>query len=336
MLKKGIRETVVIKWPSLHTLKVNKVLKGEGRLKEIISIFPETIANELKQLPSSFFEQMEEIRIRLYKPIEIIAFGKPHFLHYEATKEDGMMILNKISQYSIYTLEEELKRGFITIGGGHRIGLAGKVITENGNVKAIRHVTSFNIRIAREKIGLAEQYIPYVYEKKWLNTLIFGPPQSGKTTLLRDFARIISTGVKTIPPQKVGIVDERSEIAGSVKGIPQFTFGLRIDVLDGCPKAEGMMMLIRSMSPDIIIADEIGRKEDTDALMEAVNSGVQLFVSAHGECFEDLLHRPTLRELIQLGIFDRYMELEKKGTPGTVSRIFGKKEKEIVYKAGVK
>lgn len=130
-------------------------------------------------------------------------------------------------------------------------------------------------------------------------------------------------------------MDERSEIAGSVKGIPQFTFGLRIDVLDGCPKAEGMMMLIRSMSPDIIIADEIGRKEDTDALMEAVNSGVQLFVSAHGECFEDLLHRPTLRELIQLGIFDRYMELEKKVLQGWFPYIW-KKEKEIVYKAGVK
>lgn len=328
-------ESTVIKCPSSHTLKVT-ITKGEGRLNEIFSILPESIEKELKKLPSSFFERTEEIRIRLYKPIELVAVGKPHFLPYQATKEDGVMILNKISQFSIYTLEEELKRGYITIGGGHRIGLAGKVVTEQGKVKAIRHVTSFNIRIAREKIGIAERFVPYVYQENWLNTLIYGPPQSGKTTLLRDFARLISQGTNKIPSQKVGIVDERSEIAGCVKGIPQFTFGQRIDVLDSCPKAEGMMMLIRSMSPEVIIADEIGRKEDAEALLEAVNSGVRLFVSAHGERLEDLMLRPTLRELIKAGIFDRFLELGKVHLPGTVMKIWGKKNKELLYKAGVK
>ncbi len=130
--------------------------------------------------------------------------------------------MNKISHFSIYTLEEELKRGYVTIAGGHRIGLAGKVILENGQVKAIRNISSFNIRIAKEKIGIAESLIPYLYKGQWLHTMIIGPPQTGKTTLLRDIARIISSGYESLElaPFKVGIVDERSEIAGSVNGDP--------------------------------------------------------------------------------------------------------------------
>lgn len=304
-------------------------------MDELFFIFPEAISSEIKNLPSSFLKDLEEIRIRILRPVEVVSRGKPLFLNYQTTHEDCLAILNKIGQYSIYTLEEELRRGFITIEGGHRIGLAGKVITENGKVKIIRNVTSFNIRIARAKIGIAEALVPYVYENRWLNTLLFGPPQTGKTTLLRDFARIISSGWKNIPPHKVGIVDERSEIAGCVKGIPQHPFGIRIDVLDGCPKAEGMMMLIRSMSPNVIIADEIGRKEDTEALMEAVNTGVQVFVSAHGERFEDLLLRPSIKVAIQSGIFERYIQLSRKNGPGTVLNVFDRTGKEIPYKASV-
>jgi len=304
-------------------------------MDEIFFIFPESIAKEIKSLPSSFLNDLEEIRIRVLRPLEVVARGKPVFLNYTTTQEDSLAILNKISKYSIYTLEEELRRGYITVEGGHRIGLAGKVITENGKVKMIRNVTSFNIRIARALVGIAEPIAPYVFEKKWLNTLLFGPPQTGKTTLLRDFARLISNGWKNNPPQKVGIVDERSEIAGCVKGIPQHPFGIRVDVLDGCPKAEGMMMLIRSMSPNVIVADEIGRKEDTEALMEAINTGVQVFVSAHGEQFDDLLMRPSLKSLLNSGIFERYIQLSRKKGPGTVLKVFDQDGKEIPLKASV-
>jgi stage III sporulation protein AA len=264
---------------------------------------------------------MEEIRIRVMKRVEVIISGKPVFLSYVTTYEDSINLLNELSHYSIYTLEEELKKGYITVRGGHRVGLSGRVITEDGRVKAIRDVTSFNIRIAKEKVGIAERYVPYLFQEKWMNTLIIGPPQTGKTTLLRDFARVISSGFQHIESRKVGIVDERSEIAGCVKGVPQHQLGERIDVLDACPKAEGMMMMIRSMSPDVLIVDEIGTKEDAEAVMEAVHAGVQLFVTVHGYRVSELLKRPTLKMLIESNVFDRFIELSRKDGPGTVQQI---------------
>ncbi|EZP76102.1 stage III sporulation protein AA [Parageobacillus genomosp. 1] len=292
-------------------------------MQAIWDMLPKTIAAILQQQPPSWHEQVEEIRIRVLRPLEIIVKGKAQFLPYEVTYEDGMHLLNKLSQYSIYAIEEELKRGFITVQGGHRVGLAGKVVTEGGSVKAIRHVTSFNIRIAKQKIGIAEPLVPYVYDGRWHNTMIIGSPQTGKTTLLRDAARMISTGVraKHIPSQKVGIVDERSEIAGCVKGIPQFELGNRVDVLDACPKAEGMMMMIRSMSPDVLIVDEIGRAEDSEAILEAVNAGVCIWTTVHGRNWKDVLQRPTLRPIIEQGVFERFVELTNEFGPGTVRRI---------------
>ncbi|WP_027407757.1 stage III sporulation protein AA [Anoxybacteroides tepidamans] len=292
-------------------------------MQAIIEMLPKTIADALSRLPSSWGEDIEEIRIRVQRPLEIIVKGIPHFLPYEVTTEDSVHLLSKLSGYSIYAMDEELRRGFITVQGGHRVGLAGKVITESGNVKAIRHVTSFNIRIARQKIGIADRLVPYVYNGRWCNTMIIGSPQTGKTTLLRDIARMISNGIPTkkIPSKKVGIVDERSEIAGCVKGIPQFDLGNRVDVLDACPKAEGMMMMIRSMSPDVLVVDEIGRSEDSEALLEAVHAGVSVFTTVHGKDWNDVSKRPTLRFMIEQRIFTRFIELTNEKGPGTVHRI---------------
>lgn len=272
-------------------------------------------------------DYLEEIRLRVDRPLELIVRGRPIFQPYFLTTEDAGFILNKLSHFSIYMIEEELKKGYVTIEGGHRVGLAGKVVTENGAVKVIRDVTSFNIRIAKEKLGIAERLVPHLYAKgssSWAHTAIIGPPQSGKTTMIRDLARVISTGMADIEPMKVGIVDERSEIAGSVKGVPQHTFGSRLDVLDACPKAEGMMMMIRSMSPDVLVVDEVGRMEDCEAVLEAMNAGVKVIMTVHGTQLDDLLKRPSLSSLMNAGVFERFLVLTAKNGAGTIQGIYDK------------
>jgi stage III sporulation protein AA len=306
-------------------------------VETILNFLPKNIAALIEQIPPNQKDELEEIRIRINRPIEITLKGAPRFLSYIIQSEDAFNLMNKISHFSIYTLEEELKQGFITVSGGHRIGLAGKVILEAGKVKAIRDVSSFNIRIAREKVGIAEPIIPFVFKGIWLHTMVIGPPQTGKTTLLRDLARIISTGnmKNGIHASKVGIVDERSEIAGCVNGVPQLTFGHRLDVLDACPKAEGMMMMIRSMSPDVLIVDEIGRKEDAEAIQEAVHAGIKLIMTTHGTSLEEIRNRPSLKEILDQQIFERFVVLSRKAGPGTITRILDENGKEMNHKVSV-
>ncbi|MBE3570309.1 MAG: stage III sporulation protein AA [Bacillales bacterium] len=294
-------------------------------MEEIFDYLPKTIADEMKRLPDNYWTKVEEIRMRIGRPLEITVKGRPLFLSHVVTKEDGETFMSKISHHSFYTLEEELKRGYITIEGGHRVGLAGKVILENGQVKGLRHLSSFNIRIAREIIGISRPLIPFLFEKGWKHTMIIGAPQTGKTTLLRDIARVASTGCDqlNIPPLKVGIVDERSEIAGCMFGIPQLSFGPRVDVLDACPKAEGMMMMIRSMSPDVLVVDEIGREEDRMAVLEAVNAGVKLVMTTHGDSLEEIQKRPLLADIVNRQLIERYVELTREKGPGTISVIRG-------------
>ncbi|MEC5422281.1 stage III sporulation protein AA [Virgibacillus sp. C22-A2] len=302
-------------------------------MEEILRLFP----NELKGLIESKiafrWQLLQEIRLRLNQQVELIFNTESEWVEITSVREDFVFVVNQLSEFSLYRMEDELREGYITIEGGHRVGLAGKVNTLGGNVKAIQHITFLNIRIAKQIIGTATPIIPYMYKSAYLSTLFVGPPQTGKTTIIRDVSRLIATGWGNVPAKKVGIIDERSEIGASIKGVPQHDLGRRTDVMDACPKAEGMMMMIRSMSPDVLVVDEIGSKSDVAALLEAINAGVVVICTIHGQSLTELKKRPIIQPLFLQHVFKRIVLLEKHRDPGRINSIYDHNEVNILQKS---
>ncbi|SFE30885.1 stage III sporulation protein AA [Alteribacillus iranensis] len=282
----------------------------------IYNMFPPHIQKILRAVDD---RDIEEIRIRIHSPVEIITtrtffyMTTPDDRFYVITERDIEYIFNQLSEFSMYAFQEELKQGYITTRGGHRVGIGGQVVYENGGIQTVKHIRFMNIRVASDHIGTARAYVERLYKGNYDNTLIIGAPQTGKTTFLRDIARTISSGIpeKDIAGKKVAIVDERSEIAACYHGAPSFQIGQRTDVLDRCPKAEGMMMMIRAMSPEVIIVDEIGRREDAEAIMEAIHAGVTVICTAHGHSVATVKQRPAFQHLVIDSVFRHIVTLQR-------------------------
>lgn len=289
--------------------------------EEIIRLFPGKIRRILERADWDA-AQLQEIRIRVGKPLILFCGGREYFLSpegvpsrtpdaaYRADGEDVRSVMEYLGSYSLYAYEDELRQGFLTVQGGHRVGVAGKIIVEQNRVKGVSHISGINIRFSHQMKGCADPVIPYVIcGRNVCHTLIISPPRCGKTTLLRDLIRQISDGCGTFPGCTVGVVDERSELGGSCQGVPQNDLGIRTDVLDGCPKAEGMMMLIRSMSPAVVAVDELGDYEDIHAIEMTLHSGCKLLATVHGSSIEDIQKKPLLERLIKEHTFERYILL---------------------------
>lgn len=303
----------------------------------VLCFFPTRLRHLLARLPDRIWRDVEEIRVRMYQPLILNLGWDECYLTYQGRltteinegykveTDDLSRIIQLITNSSLYAVEEELRNGFITLPGGHRVGLSGRAVVENGKVRTLKYISGLNFRISKEIQGAADTIIPYVVDRRGCcyHTLIVSPPKCGKTTVLRDLIRQLSYGIpsRNLRGQTVGLVDERSEIAGAYKGVPQHDVGPRTDVLDACPKAEGMMMLLRALSPQVMATDEIGRTEDVAALEEVLNAGVKILATAHASSIDELKQRPVLKRLMDLKLFERYILLCSTPRPGTLKQV---------------
>ncbi len=292
------------------------------------------------------WKELQEIRLSQARPLTLWYRGRETFLTedgyetgspksaHQVTAQELRETLEFAGAYSLYAYEDEIRQGYLTLPGGHRIGVTGKAVTENGQVKTLRYITSLNIRVAHEVKGCADAVLPWLYSSEGLcHTLLISPPRCGKTTLLRDLIRQISNGRTGFRGMRVGVVDERSEIGGSHLGVPGLDVGVRTDILDGCPKAEGMMMLVRSMSPELIAVDEIGGNADMEAMENAISCGCRILATVHGSSLEEIRQKPLVSGLLQTGIFERFVVLDARHGPGTVRAILDGKGKILCSKS---
>lgn len=290
---------------------------------------------------------LQEIRLRAGRPVILYGAGREWFLDSSGAltgcRKDAFCVdrqaleavLKTVCQDSLYAFEDGIRQGFLTVAGGHRVGISGQaVLDERGRVRTIKNITFLNIRIARQVRDAADRILPLVYDGgELLNTLILAPPGGGKTTLLRELIRQVSDGNPFGAGQTVGVVDERSELAGSFLGVPQNDLGIRTDVLDGCPKGAGMLLLLRAMSPRVIAIDELGSREEMEALYQTAACGCRILATAHGNTPADVERRfgISVREL--KNVFQAVICLHRKSGKFLAEPVWGK-EKAYVEGCG--
>lgn len=295
------------------------------RAEEVLSLFPEKSRDRWREVAKQA-KCLQEIRIRAGMPLGVLIENREYFLDMQGNvverpgaaarpaPEELEEILGHLCRYSVYAFADEIRQGFLTVQGGHRVGLAGQVILDGeGRIKNMKYIRYLNIRIAHQIRGAADALMPFLFEEgRVASTLLISPPGGGKTTMLRDLIRQVSDGTVYGPGVNVSVVDERSEIAGSYLGVSQNDVGIRTDVLDGCPKVEGMMRLIRSMAPRVLAVDEVGSLADAQALQMAGGCGCKLLATIHGGSFEEVRQKSYMRYVMEQRLFERYVMLDRR------------------------
>lgn len=319
-------------------------------LESVVRYLPEAVRRSVLAIPRETESKVEEIRLRAGRPLGITGVMGEPFLTARGlpTQEPSQALwvrveeiestLERMAGFSVYALEEELRQGFLTLPGGHRVGIVGHTVTENGRVRLIKQVGGLNIRIARAVPGSALTLLPSLVDARGqiLSTVLVSPPRAGKTTLLRELVRLVSGGVPSLglSGMSVGVADERSELGAVFHGAPTLDLGPRTDVLDGCPKAEGLMMLIRAMGPRVVATDELGRAQDARALLEAASAGVTVMATIHGRDLAEVQRRPDLGELWTARVFDRIVLLSRQRGPGSVERVWDGNGQVVMERGG--
>lgn len=305
-----------------------------GQKEELLKIFAASV-RKLLQKGIQDYDKLQEIRLRAEAPL-LIQYGNQEYYidregrvgkedgnAYLVTREDIKETVEYISNYSLYAYEEEIRQGFITVQGGHRVGMAGKVIMDQEGIRSMKYISFINVRLSHQIKGCADPLLPFVTEGGEVrHTLIISPPRCGKTTLLRDLIRQLSDGSRERRGVTIGVVDERSEIGACYMGIPQNDLGIRTDVLDCCPKAKGMMMLIRTMAPEVIAVDEIGGRQDMEAIDYVRSCGCKLIATVHGSSIDEIRSKPLLSRLVREHAFERYVVLGDPREAGRLTAVF--------------
>lgn len=275
----------------------------------VAALLPPRLRRGMEGLSYPVRHRVEEVRLRAGQMPMVVLNGEELPLPADGpvSERELSLTLEVATRASTHTALEQLRQGYFTLRGGHRVGLCGTAVTEDGRVKSFRHLSSLNIRIAHVVSGCGEEVLTRLRAGgSFPNTLILAPPGGGKTTLLRDLVRLLSNG-----GTRVGLADERGEVAALWEGVPQFDVGEHTDVLEGCPKAVGLMLLLRGMNPQLLACDEVTDPADCAALERCSNSGVGLLATLHARKVEDLAQKPLYRALLARGLFQRTVVIHR-------------------------